>query len=580
MITRRAILQLVPLCGISSTVFARALAREAEGADELTAEMLGAAKWVSGIELTSEQEQALLQDVKQLQPLLSNLRKFPLSAQADLPALHFSTLNSAAAYPPGGLSAAPSESLPRGSWPVEIPSLRRPDSDQELAFSSISQLSALIRSRKISSVELTEIYLQRLKKYDPLLKCVVHLTEELAMHQARRADQELARGRYRSMLHGIPWGAKDLISVPGYPTTWGIPVYRERVIDETATVAARLQEAGSVLVAKLSLGAIAMGDRWYQGMTRNPWNPRLGSSGSSAGSAAATSAGLVGFAIGSETLGSILSPSTRCGTHGLRPTFGRVSRAGCMPLSWSMDKLGPMARRVEDLGTVLATIYGVDPGDPTTVSRPFRWPSQSRINFRSLRIGVSDEQSDDESLQVMRELGCQIRQVQLPSGFPLRSLTKIIDIEGACIFDDLLRQGETEGWNAWTKIFQTAQYITAIDYLRMQRVRRRLMQEFEQAISQVDVLWNMSDLLHTNLTGHPSLIFPYKIDRVGRQNVPKMVTITGHLFDEERLLAIGKAFEDRWNQPLPAPPLEDFLQDWQQRNHNGSEDPPDSSAPD
>lgn len=418
----------------------------------------------------------------------------------------------------------------------------------------------MIRSRQISSVELTEIYLQRLKKYDPLLKCVVNLTEELAYRQANQADIDLSRGIYRSMLQGIPWGAKDLISVPEYPTTWGIPVFRDRVIDQTATVAQRLAAAGAVLVAKLSLGAIAMGDRWYQGMTRNPWNPRAGSSGSSAGSAAATSAGLVGFSLGSETLGSIISPSTRCGTHGLRPSFGRVSRAGCMPLSWSMDKIGPMARRVDDLGIILAAIYGPDQQDPTVSDRAFRWPPQRPLDFRNLRIGVADESSDDETLQVMCELGCQIKQVSLPQGFPLWPMTKTIDIEGAAIFDALMRAGETEGWNAWTKIFQSAQYVSAVDYLRMQRVRRRLMLEFEKAIADVDVLWNMRDLVYTNLTGHPSVILPIQIEENRGRKTPKMLTITGHLFDEERLLAVAHSFVDRWGVSLPTPPLDHFLE--------------------
>lgn len=562
MITRREILQWVPLAGIHSTVFARALAQEAEGADRITSEMISAAKWVSGIELTAEQEQSLVNDIDRLQAQLQGLREFSLDPQTDAPAILFQSF--AAQRKDQSFSLPPV--VPRGSWPLSIPHIKRPTDEEEVALMSITQLSALIRSRQISSVELTEIYLQRLKKYDPLLRCVVNLTETLAYRQAAQADHELSQGRYRGMLHGIPWGAKDLISVPDYPTTWGIPIFKDRVIDQTATVAQRLNDAGAVLVAKLSLGAIAMGDRWYRGMTRNPWNPAAGSSGSSAGSAAATSAGLVGFSIGSETLGSIISPATRCGTHGLRPTFGRVSRAGCMPLSWSMDKIGPMARGVEDLGIILAAIYGPDQQDPTVADRPFCWPPRIALDPRNLRIGVADESSDDETLQVMRKLGCQIKKVSLPEGYPLWSMAKIIDVEGAANFDHLLRAGETEGWNAWTKIFQTAQYISAVDYLRMQRIRQRLMQEFEQSMADVDVLWNMRDLVYTNLTGHPSVILPYKVEKNRGRLTPKMVTITGHLFAEERLLAIAKVFEDRIGHSLTRPPLETFLEQFEQQN--------------
>ena len=254
----------------------------------------------------------------------------------------------------------------------------RPGSAEELAFLPVTELSSLIRSRQISSIELTKLYLDRLKRFDPLLKCVVTFTEDLALKQAAQADQEIAAGKYRGPLHGIPWGAKDLIAYPGYPTTWGATPFKDRVIDVKATVAARLEEAGAVLVAKLSLGALAMGDQWFGGRTRSPWDPRTGSSGSSAGSASAVAAGLVGFAIGSETLGSIVSPCRACGASGLRPTFGRVSRHGCMTLSWSMDKLGPIARSIEDCALVFDAIHGADGLDWAAVDQPFDWPPRSR----------------------------------------------------------------------------------------------------------------------------------------------------------------------------------------------------------
>lgn len=554
MLTRRGILKVVSAVGISSTVFARALAQEGDGKAELTREMIGAAKWVSGIELTEAEEESLVREVNNLQRQLKALRGFKLDPQRDGPALGLQTL--------AGSTGSGSPRI-RGAWPLNNAAIALPKTDEDIAFLSVTELGKMIRSRQISSVELTKLYFERLRRFQPLLNCTVNLTEDLAMQQAERADRELAAGRYRGPLHGIPWGAKDLISVPGYPTTWGIPIFKDRVLNETATVAQRLDEAGAVLVAKLSLGAIAMGDRWFNGTTKNPWNPAQGSSGSSAGSAAATAAGLVGFAIGSETLGSILTPSTRCGSHGLRPTFGRVSRAGCMPLSWSMDKIGPLARSVNDLGLVLAAIYGPDDKDPTVVDRPFRWPPLSPIDFRSLRVGVvpsrRDSSTPDSSLEILRGLHCQIVEVELPKGYPLMSLTKIIDAEGAAVFDDLLRAGQTEGWNTWTKSFQTAQFITAVDYLRMQRIRRRLMIDFEEAIKDVDILWNANDLAYTNFTGHPSLVMPYQYREVGETFVPQVVVITGKLFAEEMILAVAEAFARLLPSERPRPPLEQFL---------------------
>ena len=331
----------------------------------------------------------------------------------------------------------------------------------------------------------------------------------LALKQARRADEEMDAGRYRGPLHGIPWGAKDLIAIPGYPTTWGIPYLRERVLEHTATVAERLEQAGAVLVAKLSLGALAQGDRWFEGMTRSPWNPKIGSSGSSAGSASATVGGLVAFSLGSETLGSILSPSIRCGASSLRPTFGRVSRDGCMPLSWSLDKIGPICRSVEDCALVFDAIHGADGRDPTAGNYPFEWPT--RQNLRGMKIGYSKgRQSTDEreDLRILKDLGCELVELSLPNSIPLRALTTIISVEAASVFDQWLREGHTEGWNTWDEDFRAAQYVSAVDYVRIQRARNLVMREFGEMMSQVDALVNMNDLVHTNLTGHPSVVMP------------------------------------------------------------------------
>lgn len=546
MITRRQVLQSVSALGIGSTVFGRALAQESAGKPRLTGEMISSAQWVSGIELNEEQRNGLMDHVNSLQNQLEQLRNFELDPQGDPPALAMRTLVPQT-------TEAVEDAPPLNSSGQHDKAVERPSNDEDLAFLSVHELAFLIKSRKVSSVELTELYLDRLKRFDPQLLCVVTLTENLAMELAKRADQELAAGKYRGPLHGIPWGAKDLIAVDGYPTTWGLPAFESRVLRPTATVASRLLEAGAVLVAKLSLGAIAMGDKWFKGSTRNPWNLNEGSSGSSAGSCCASSAGLVAFALGSETLGSILTPSARCASHGLRPTLGRISRAGCMPLSWSMDKIGPIGRSMEDLAMVFQAIQGPDGIDASVVEHPFHWPARP-IDLSQLTIGVIHRDKPDPALAVIRQMGCRIKEIELPTGFPFQALTKIIDIEGAAVFDSMLKRGETQGWNSWTKSFQTAQFISAIDYLRMQRVRRKLMVEFEQVIRSVDILLNAGDLVHTNFTGHPSVTVPFVAEDAEPTAKPTNVVFTGQLFGEEKLLAIASEFEKR-RPRLPRPKL-------------------------
>ncbi len=320
----------------------------------------------------------------------------------------------------------------------------------------MTELSALLRTRQITSVQLTEIYLQRLRRFDPLLRCVVSFTDDLAFRQARQADQEISAGLYRGPLHGVPWGAKDLISYPGYKTTWGATPFRDQELDMKATVASRLEAAGAVLVAKLSLGALAMGDMWFGGRTRNPWNPAQGSSGSSAGSAAATAAGLVGFALGSETLGSIVSPCRRCGATGLRPTFGRVSRYGCMALAWSMDKIGPITRSVEDTALVLDAIHGYDGLDSTAVDAPFHWPPARELSTLTVGYFESNRRRDQPrpELDILKQLGVKLKPIELPEKFPSRDLVLMLDVEAGAAFDALTRQGVTEGLNSWPGTFR------------------------------------------------------------------------------------------------------------------------------
>jgi Asp-tRNA(Asn)/Glu-tRNA(Gln) amidotransferase A subunit family amidase len=544
--------------GIGTSVLHRAVTSLAQDEEGITAETIKQAEWITGLELSEEDREELVSSVKQTNSGLDGLRKVELD-HSIAPAMHFQPLNRSNQL----------ASVRRDAQPTEWTTGKLPDNDEAIAFLPVSGLAAFVRSGQLTSTRLTKIYLERLKKFGPMLRCVVTLTEELALQQAAKADQEIAAGKYRGPLHGIPWGAKDLIAVDGYPTSWGIPVHKERVLNDTATVARRLEFAGAVLVAKLSLGAIAMGDKWFEGLTRSPWNAKIGSSGSSAGSASATVAGLVGFSLGSETLGSILSPCTRCGASGLRPTFGRVSRHGCMPLSWSMDKIGPICRSIEDCALVFDAIHGEDGRDATAANFDFSWPTGIQVS--NLKVGYVKgrrELSERTDLQPIRDLGCELVEIELPRTIPLRAMTNIIDVEGAAVFDDLLRQGETEGWNSWTRTFQAAQFISAIDYLRFQRARTKLMHEYEKSIAGVDVLFNCNDLVHTNFTGHPSAVLPrtYRGDDV---KTPMAAVFTGHLNQDATVLALAAAYQNRVDAHLQHPPLSRWLGEFE----NGTLDP-------
>jgi len=389
----------------------------------------------------------------------------------------------------------------------------------------------------------------------------VTLTEDLALKQAAKADSEIAAGIYRGPLHGIPWGAKDLIAYPGYPTTWGAIPFKDRTIDEKATVAARLEEAGAVLLGKLTLGALAMGDRWQGGMTRSPWNPRLGSSGSSAGSASAAAAGLVGFAIGSETLGSIVSPCRACGASGLRPTFGRVSRHGCMALSWSMDKIGPIARSLEDCALVLDAIHGADGLDASAVDQPFDWPP--RVAVRGLRVGYFKraDQPDDkrDELTVLKGLGVELVPIELPTGYPIDAVSIMLRCESAAAFDDLTRKHVTEGLNSWPASFREGQFVPAVEYLRAARIRTLLIRAMAKLMATVDLYVGGNDLTLTNLTGHPTAVLPHGTrERDGRE-MPGSITFTGRLYGESTLVAVASAFQQAVGRNLQRPPLERYL---------------------
>ena len=436
----------------------------------------------------------------------------------------------------------------------------------------VTELAALVRNRKVSSTELTKLYLARLRRFDPLLKCVMSYTEKTALEQAARADQEIAAGRYRGPLHGIPWGAKDLIAYPGYPTTWGATPFKDQMLDVKATVIERLEQAGAVLVAKLTLGALAQGDRWFDQMTRNPWNPQQGSSGSSAGSASSVAAGLVGFALGSETLGSIVSPCRRCGATGLRPTYGRVSRHGCMALAWSMDKIGPITRSVEDCALILDAIHGVDGHDFTVVDRPFSWPPRRALH--DLRVGymetsvAADQRAE---LRILRDMGVQLVPVKLPSELPTDAVTMMLGTEVGAVFDPLMRNGITAGLNNWPKTFRKAQFIPAVEYLRASRVRTLMMRAMNELLQDIDLYVAGDDLAMTNLTGHPTVVLPngFRDRKNGEKEnsvrTPTSISFTGRLYGETDLLAVAHHYQQATDNQLQRPPIEGFLREMEAR---------------
>jgi len=456
----------------------------------------------------------------------------------------------------------------RNNW--EIPEgISRPAREADLAFMSIPELASLIRSGELSCLALTEFFLRRLKEHDPQLHCVVTLTEEYAIRQAEKLDQELAQGQDRGILHGIPYGAKDLFSFPGYPTTWGAGAYKDQVLDEKAGVIRKMEDAGAILVAKTTLGALAMGDVWFADTTRNPWNLEEGSSGSSAGSASATAAGLLPFAIGTETWGSIVSPSTRCGITGLRPTYGRVTRSGAMALSWSMDKVGPICRSASDCAIVFDFLRGPDPDDPALIEAGYTYPGKADLS--ELKIGYlksafegdyEEKEFDQKTLRILRELGAVLKPVELiPEGIPVEALSLILEAEAAAAFDELTRSNRDtllvrQHRYAWPNIFRTARFIPAVEYIQANRIRHDLVQEFNKRIREFDVVvapsfHGSSQLLATNLTGHPVVVVPNGFKDSGS---PASISFLGNLFDEGTVLAAASAYQEATGFHKKRPP--------------------------
>lgn len=528
-----------------------------KGGERITTKDIAAAEKIIGLKFTSKERRMMLDSLKRNRSRFEELRKVPLQNQVP-PSLYFKP------FVPGMMLEKKKEpSSTSKASPVQMPL-----NFKDLAFYPVTALAHLIKSRQVTSTQLTELYLSRLKKYGPQLECLITLTEELALKQAKQADEEIAAGHYRGPLHGIPWGAKDLLSTKGIKTTWGAMPYKDQIIDEDAAVTKRLEEAGAVLAAKLTMGALAMGDVWFGGKTKTPWNPKQGSSGSSAGPAAATAAGLVAFSIGTETWGSIVSPCTRCGVTGLRPTFGRVSRAGAMALSWSMDKIGPICRSVEDCALVFEAIYGPDGKDLAVVNLPFNWnPS---LDLKDIRIGYlkkafekdyKNKKNDEAVLETLRSLGAELIPFELPD-LPVNALSLILNAEAAAAFDELTRSGKDDllvrqNRGAWPNTFRQARLIPAVEYIQANRIRTLLLQEMSKRMKEMDVYlapsYGNDNLLLTNLTGHPAVVLPNGFDQEGN---PTSITFTGNLFEEAKTLRVAKAFQDATGHHLKHPNLE------------------------
>ena len=550
MLQRRNFMKTCSAMGLAGTLFPGVLWAQAEaaGAKKITKEMIDNAAAIADVPIPDEFREIMLSDLNEQAKGYDEIYKLHIPNSV-APALLFDPV----------LPGMTFETVRKPLRMSKAQSAAVSNNTEDLAFASVRELAELVRTKRVSSLALTEMYLQRLKKYDPTLKFVVTLTEERALTQAKMADAEIAAGKYRGPLHGLPWGAKDLLATKGYRTTWGAGGFENQTIDEDATVVKRLDDAGAVLVAKLTLGALALGDVWFGGVTRNPWNSSQGSSGSSAGPASATSAGCVAFSVGSETLGSISSPSSRCGCTGLRPTFGLVPRTGAMALSWSMDKLGPICRTVEDCALVLQAIYGPDGHDRTVHSAAFNW--DANLEWKNLRIGYLkaafepkppqppepakqeapktpeeqakaedqkkrqdalqaraeyDRKYNDAALAKLREMGVNLIPVELPK-FPYGAIRVMLTAEAAAAFDELTRTGRDKLLTSqkiydWPNTFRTARFIPAVEYIQAARARTLVMEAMAKVFEGVDVIIapaNGSDQLTvTNLTGHPAVILP------------------------------------------------------------------------
>ena len=605
MLNRRNFLAVCSSFGLAGTLFPGALWSMAQEKEKITPQMIDEAAKIADVPIPADDRQMMLSTLNDQVKDYDEIYKLHL-ANGVQPAFNFDPY----------VGTAPYETIRREMRISAAPAIAAhgvPKNLEEVAFWSVRELAELVHRRKVSSTALTEMYLERLKRYDPTLHFVITLTEARALAQAKEADRDIAAGKYRGPLHGLPWGAKDLLAAKGYRTTWGAMPYKDQMIDEDATVVKRLDAAGAVLVAKLTLGALAEGDVWFGGITRNPWNPAQGSSGSSAGPASATASGCVAFSIGSETLGSISSPSTRCGCTGLRPTFGHVPRTGAMALSWSMDKLGPICRAVEDCALVLESIYGPDGEDRTVQNAAFNWNAD--LDWRKLHVGYLksdfefdaqklaarlgrfghmseeerqavieqakyDQRFNDAALRKLDEMGVHMTAVELPK-YPFDAMLTILDAEAAAAFDELTRSGRdkllvSQGPEAWPNTFRTARFIPAVEYIQAMRARFLAMEAMNKAIDGFDVIvapTGGEQLVVTNLTGHPALILPNgfrgedapQAPKPGKSGVissnyggpgtPVSLTFLAPLYGEAKLLAFGRAYQDATKFNLRHPKL-------------------------
>lgn len=522
----------------------------------LTADMVAIASQLFGLEFTPAERDSMMDNLTRNRDSYETLRKIPLTNDI-APALIFNPLPTGFVMPTGTNSFKQSS----------VVGTKLPADRNALAFYTVAQLGELIRTKQISSEELTRFFLERLKTNGPKLFNVITLTEALALTQARRADADLKAGKYHGPLHGIPYGAKDLLAKTGYKTTWGSVPYKDQTLDMDATVVQRLEAAGAVLCAKLAVGELAMGDVWFGGMSRNPWKPETGSSGSSAGSASTVSAGLLPFAIGTETLGSIVSPSTVCGVTGLRPTFGRVSKYGAMALSWSMDKIGPMTRSAEDCALVLNAIQGPDGKDASVIKAPFAYAPLTSL--KGMKIGFvkkafdsnyPNHANDSTTLATLTRLGAELVPIELPA-YPYGAMTIVLNAEAGAAFDELTRSGKDDLMvrqlkNAWPNSFRSSRFIPAVEYVQANRVRSKLINDMHQVLTKagVDVYISPTyaggNLTMTNLTGHPCVVLP---NGFTKENTPTSITFLGQLFNEGKVLAVAKAYQDAtdWHKKHP-----------------------------
>jgi Asp-tRNA(Asn)/Glu-tRNA(Gln) amidotransferase A subunit family amidase len=594
-IRRRRFLTALP-AAVAGSLAAPALARQQEAAQRIAPATLDCAEKIFGLDFTDAEEQQAVLGVNRNLASFEQLRELNIPLDTE-PAVTFRPYLPGNKPKPGATPGAKIKVTLR-------PPAARSSSLDDLAFLPITALAPLIQQRTVSSTDLTKMYLARLKKYGPKLNCVVTITEELALAQAADADRQIRAGKYKGPLHGIPWGAKDLFATKGIPTTWGAGPFQNQVFDYDATIVERLRHAGAVLVAKLSMGALAQGDNWFRGRTNNPWNPERGSSGSSAGPGSATAGGLVVFAVGTETRGSIISPSAENGVTGLRPTYGRVSRHGAMALSWTMDKIGPMCRSVEDCALVFNAIYGPDSRDDTAADAPFAWNPE--VPLSTLRIGylktefetvpaafgggrggaagaarsgtpaesgrgsgnaTPEEQQRQRTawlkifsdvLDVYRKAGATLQPIEIPANVTslAGALSFILTTEGAAAFDDLTRSKDIAdpSLGAWPNAFRAHRFVPAVEYIRAQRARTLLIREMDAFMSKYDVFLSptqSSSLGLTNLTGHPAVAL--KAGFIDRRPVELMVT--GRLYDEATLLRVALAYERGTDWHLKNPVL-------------------------